>query len=276
MPSINSLKASDGSGNASIATVQSVRSGGATTIDVDTVSGFPASFFATMGTPHTFTDPVTSETITVISEATAVDFEGSVDGSSLEIDEIAPGYTDGGSEVGDIVIVRPTTQWGDEVAGILGVSLNDDGTLKDDTVGTDQVVDASVTTAKLATGAGELGGAWQDWTPSYSAGGSMTYTSVTTTYAKYIQIGKTVFFRLRSSGTTGGTASNELKFTLPVNRADTDVTNMGATYVVDGGVTGGVGYSDNANQCVIRRYDSANFALSTARQIVINGCYEVA
>lgn len=131
MPSIENIKASDGSGNANMATIQSSRSSGATTIDVDTVLGInPGGFAGTMGTPHTFTDPITSETITVISEATAVDFTGHVDGSNLEIDDIAPGYVDDGSIVGDIVIIRPTTQWGDEVADILEVAHNDDGSLK--------------------------------------------------------------------------------------------------------------------------------------------------
>ena len=132
MASIDQIRASDGSGNASVATVQSTRSGGASTIVVDTVLGINGTFMGTMGTPHTFTDPITSEVITVISEATAVDFAGHVDGSNLEIDTIAPGYVDGGSEVGDIVIIRPTTQWGDNVADVLDVAHEDDGKLKAD------------------------------------------------------------------------------------------------------------------------------------------------
>ncbi len=131
MPSIELIKGSDGSGNANVATVQSSRSPGATTIVVDTVLGInPTGFAGTMGTPHTFTDPVTSEEITVISEATAVDFTGHIDGSNIEIDDIAPGYVDGGSEVGDIIIIRPTTQWADNVADVLSETLNDDGTPK--------------------------------------------------------------------------------------------------------------------------------------------------
>ena len=132
MASIQSLKASDGTGNASVATVQSTRIAPATTIVVNTVAGIPTNFHGTMGTPHTFTDPVTSETITVISEATAVDFKGHVDGSNLEIDTIAPGYTDAGSAVGDIVIIRPTTQWADEVVSVLETVMEDDGDIKAD------------------------------------------------------------------------------------------------------------------------------------------------
>lgn len=130
MASIELIKGSDGSGNAQIATVQNTRSIGASTIIVDTVVGInPTGFAGSMGTPHTFVDPITSEEITVISEATAVDFVGHVDGANLEIDTIAPGYTDAGSAVGDIVIIRPTTQYADNLAEVLETSHDDDGTL---------------------------------------------------------------------------------------------------------------------------------------------------
>lgn len=149
MASIDQLKASDGSGNAQVATVQSTRTGGSSTIVVDTVAGINDTFMGSMGTPHTFTDPITSETITVISEATAVDFSGHVDGSNLEIDDIAPGYVDGGSEIGDIVIIRPTTQYGDNLAAVLETAHNDDGSLKDDAVTTDVIADDAVTAPKV-------------------------------------------------------------------------------------------------------------------------------
>lgn len=150
MASIDSLRASDGSENAAVATVQSVRAPLASTIVVDTVQGINGTFHATMGTPHTFVDPVTSETITVISEATAVDFRGHVDGGNLEIDAIAPGYTDNGSAVNDIVIIKPTTQWADAVADVLDVVHNDDGTLKDNVVNTADIVDDAVTAPKIS------------------------------------------------------------------------------------------------------------------------------
>lgn len=114
------IKGSDGTGPASVATVQSSRLSGSTTIQVDTVQGInPAGFIGSMGTPHTFTDPITGETITVISEETAVDFKGHVETGNIEIDEIAPGFVDGGSEIGDIVIIRPTTLWADTVADVI-------------------------------------------------------------------------------------------------------------------------------------------------------------
>lgn len=165
MASIDNIKGSDGSANASVATVQTSRSPGSSTIIVDTVLGWNAGgFSATMGTPHTFTDPITSEEITVISEATAVDFVGHIGSGKIEIDTIAPGYSDLGSEVGDIIVVRPTTQWSDEVASVLEVSHDDDGTLKagavdaaavlaSNVVTTAKILNANVTPDKLATGA---------------------------------------------------------------------------------------------------------------------------
>jgi microcystin-dependent protein len=113
------IRASNGSANASLMTVQTLRTAPATTILVNTVAGVPTTFIGSMGTPHTFTDPVTGETITIISDATAVDFAGHVDSGHIEIDEIAPGYTDLGSKVGDIIVIRPVTRWADLLAEYL-------------------------------------------------------------------------------------------------------------------------------------------------------------
>ena len=183
MASINLIKASDGTGNASTATVQTVRNSGVTTIIVDTVNNIPATFMGSMGTPHTFVDPVTSEEITVISEATAVDFTGHVSGANLEIDSIAPGYTDLGSAVGDIIVIRPTTEWANNIATVLAVAHNLDGTLKD----------GIITNAKLASWAGEIGGSWLPYVPAL--------TNITlgngTIDAKFSRHGKLVFFNVQ-------------------------------------------------------------------------------
>lgn len=178
MASIDALRASDGSENANLATVQSTRAALATTISVDTVTGWPDNFYASMGTPHTFVDPVTSETITVISEDTAVDFKGHIDGGNIEIDTIAPGYTDGGSAVGDIVIVKPTTQWADDVADVLSQAHNDDGSIKDDAVTEDTILNNNVTQNKLSTNLQE---GWLDLadTPdTVTANGNRSYDLV--------------------------------------------------------------------------------------------------
>lgn len=132
MQSILYAKASDGTANASLMTVQTLRSPGATTILVNTVSGVPAGgFFASMGAPHTFTDPITSEVITIISDATAVDFAGHINAGQVIIDAIAPGYADTrGSAVGDIVVIRPVTEWTNNFYNILNASHTDNGAIK--------------------------------------------------------------------------------------------------------------------------------------------------
>lgn len=133
MPSIKRIKASNESANASAPTITAIRAPGATTLHVDTVAGIYAGtegFLGTMGAPHTFEDPITGETITVISEETAVDFQGHVDVGNIEIDTIAPGYTDAGSKVGDIVVIRPTTQWADNLSDVMAEAHDDDGKLK--------------------------------------------------------------------------------------------------------------------------------------------------
>lgn len=189
--SIALIKASDGTGNASVATVQSTRSPGSTTLTVDTVDNIPATFYGTMGTPHTFTDPVTSETITVISEATAVDFKGHVSTTHLEIDAIAPGQTDLGSEVGDIIIIKPTTEWADNVADVLDEEHEDDGTHKSLTIAQPSTGQASTITPSGAdanidlklipkgTGRVEVNGAGAPATNTVSTSETTTSTSFT-------------------------------------------------------------------------------------------------
>lgn len=134
MQSIAYIPGSNQLANASVATLQNVRSPGATTNIVNTVSGFPTKFYATMGTPHTFTDPVTGEVITLISEATARDFAGHLDSGKIEIDAFSPGNTDIGSAVGDIIIVRPVTEWANNIYNLLLQSHKDDGVFKDDSI----------------------------------------------------------------------------------------------------------------------------------------------
>lgn len=149
MKSLAYIPGSDGSGDASLMTITQVRTAPATSITVNTTAGVPAKFFGTMGTPHTFSDPVTGETITVISEATAVNFAGHIDSGKVEIDAIADGETDLGSKVGDIIVIRPTTQWANNLHDVLAESHNDDGSLKDDIVTTAKVKDRAITAPKI-------------------------------------------------------------------------------------------------------------------------------
>ncbi len=45
---------------------------------------------------------------------------------------------------------------------------------------------------------------WSTWSPTYGASGSMTFTSVTTTAARYARIGKLVLVNFYFGGTRNG------------------------------------------------------------------------
>lgn len=83
----------------------------------------------------------------------------------------------------------------------------------------------SVTNSKLSTADGDIGGAWQSYTPTF---GSLS--GGTTNYAVYMQVGKRVDFKLKY--TLGGAGvSGAVTFSLPVamasrTAATTDVFNV--------------------------------------------------
>jgi len=423
MASIELIKASDGSGNASVATVQTTRAPGASTIIVDTVQGINvAGFSGSMGTPHTFVDPITAETMTVISEATCVDFTGHVDGANLEIDTIAPGQTDLGSSADDIIVIRPTTQYADNVAETLEVAHEDDGQLKagsanravqgpqgflingviERTVASNNITVAiktvaganpsttdpvycrigntvrTITSALSVTknagtnwfGSGGSMFATQEidyfvylgynttdgvvigfaripyaikysdfsttttnekyaaistittaaasdvyenigrfnatlsatasfnWSipatsiiinrpifetreltfvPTWSANGSMTFTTVTTGLAAYMVAGMECKFRAQGSGTTGGTANNGLLLTSPFTQKDISTTAGGAVNISSdsGASVSATMISTSTTLIGGRRYDAANCTLGAGRSININAAFRI-
>lgn len=117
---------------------------------------------------------------------------------------------------------------------------------------------------------------WQTWTPTYGAASPMTFTSVTTAIARYKQIGKTVFFVLNATGTTGGTASLSISFTLPVATNDSTSSITGFAVTVDGATVGGRWFNNSTTVAFVRRNDLANWGLGAGKSIQVTGCYEVA
>lgn len=118
--SLKHINGSDGTGEAVRASVTTIRASGSTTINVDATTRWPAFFIATAGA--TLADGT-------LNPATAFVFFGHKAGSTIIIDTAAPGYTDPGSAVGNIVLLKPTTAWADNFATLFGVSFADDGTL---------------------------------------------------------------------------------------------------------------------------------------------------
>lgn len=108
--------------------------------------------------------------------------------------------------------------------------------------------------------------------PTYSASGSMTYTSVTTTEASYKISGSGAWVFFDNSGTTGGTANNEIKMTLPFSAGASNAASNGST--TDTAFTIGFGYASTSTLSV-RKSDSSNFGLGASRGCRQTIIYEI-
>ena len=130
MASIDLIRASNGSGDAVKATVTNARVISSTTIQVDATTNWPSKFIATVGDVDG-TGAFVPATVTV--------FNGILSGGNIEITSFAPGYTDTGNTPGQVVVLKPTTAWANEVADTLAVAHNQDGTLKNNSVTADKL-----------------------------------------------------------------------------------------------------------------------------------------
>jgi hypothetical protein len=102
------LRASNGIGEAVRANVVVDRPTGSAEINVDTVLNWPSKFIATSGTLDISTGTFDPTTMTV--------FYGHLSGSYIEIDEFAPGYPDVGNLANQLIVVKPSTPWADQMA----------------------------------------------------------------------------------------------------------------------------------------------------------------
>jgi len=114
-------------------------------------------------------------------------------------------------------------------------------------------------------------------TPTYSASGSLTYTSVSTQKNKFMIQGKTFFFETASSGTTGGTASTDIIQSLEGIFMDTTAyVYVGGAGLFDGADMSGYIIRDNTNNGVrFLKYNKANWGLGAARDIRSSGFYGI-
>jgi len=114
-------------------------------------------------------------------------------------------------------------------------------------------------------------------TITYSANGSMTFTSVSTTYARFKTSGKTCFFEVFGTGTTGGTASTQLETSLPAacfdsNNHPCSAATRDATSGL--GVVGTGAVSGNNSVIFVRKLDNSVYGLGTGRFIQCVGFYQ--
>ena len=124
----------------------------------------------------------------------------------------------------------------------------------------------------------ETGGVWQNWTPSYTQYGTMTYTSVTTHTARYTKVGRLCFFKIDSAGTLGGTAIAQITFSPPVVPSPV-FTGSGFSFslgvVVNSVFKVGFGNANSTGSVFYASlFDKANFSTGAIRFIGY-GFYEI-
>lgn len=121
MDDYSKLSASDGTGEAVVANIESDRSIAAVTLDVDNVDNWPTDFICVTGTlnPNNYID---NSSMTI--------FYGHIDAGNIVIDSFAPGYTDVGNTAGQIAIIKPTTEWVNQIVELAQVAHQDNGKLK--------------------------------------------------------------------------------------------------------------------------------------------------
>lgn len=206
-------------------TVTVARSAGGTTLTCDSLVGWPTGF------PVHFTTYKKNASNVVIA-GTQIDWKGIVSGSTIGSLTRKAGATDTGNAVGDIVEAMPTGSWAQDLIDGVSTSLDVDGTLKagavdnaavlaSNVVTTAKLADDAVTPAKLLAGTG-TSWPWQSWTPTWT---NLTVGNAVQT-CKYIQIGKTVHFRVSlilGSTSSVGTAP---AFTLPVPAVTMTINTM--------------------------------------------------
>ena len=120
---------------------------------------------------------------------------------------------------------------------------------------------------------------WFNYTPTWSGSGSMTVVLGAARINKFSITGKICIVELSAQVTTGGTASTQIIFSVPVN-----FTNSGSEYFgggafcYDGSTAYQAGFWTNASASTagIKKYNNASWALSTGTYIAVEFSYDIA
>lgn len=122
---------------------------------------------------------------------------------------------------------------------------------------------------------------WFSWTPSYNGTGSMTFTSVSTHLARYRIVNKNCEVMVIARGTTGGSASNNLTVSKPINHlVITGGYYTGTNFCENGGAfeTGVsfiiIGSATNPIYCARTAY--GNYTLSANTGLNVHITYPIA
>lgn len=116
---------------------------------------------------------------------------------------------------------------------------------------------------------------WFGWQVTYSAGGSMTFTSVVTDYAAFRMNGAEAEFKLKATGTTGGTASSQIMYSLPPVTPSATPTLPFTGWISDSGNLAGFAYLLNSTTGGINKYNDSSYNLGASKVIQVSGSYAV-
>lgn len=116
------LRASDGTGEAVLAHIQSVRTPGSTVLDLDNVDNWNTKCVVVTGTPNASG---------FINAAGMKVMYGHLNAGDFIIDGFAPGYVDNGNTTAEVAIVKMTTNWADTLVTLFGSEHKDNGKHKD-------------------------------------------------------------------------------------------------------------------------------------------------
>lgn len=118
---------------------------------------------------------------------------------------------------------------------------------------------------------------WLSWIPQYSASSSMTWTSTSTARANYKISFSNLYFVMRASGTTGGTASTGLRATMPFSSQEYGV-NVHTPFGQENGSGSrpGTFYFDaSSNSITVFNETVSNYGLGASRSIFGRSFYEI-
>lgn len=119
---------------------------------------------------------------------------------------------------------------------------------------------------------------WFAYTPTLSAGGSMTYTSTIVNRARFSITGRMLNYDVDFTGTTGGSANNSIIFTVPVARSYTNSYSIaGYGTAADGSDQAALVLFDSTQtgQAIVQKTGAANWGLGSARRCILAGTYQI-
>jgi hypothetical protein len=109
------------------------------------------------------------------------------------------------------------------------------------------------------------------WTPTYSANGSMTYTSITTYYANYQLENAKIHFTLRATGTVGGTPNTDINATVPfVHSKGANNIHLAAALYDSAHIAGTCQYDAENVKLIFNKTGSANWGAGASKYIILS------